>query len=151
MVVCAKLSPAENSRVYRVKARWYMIVYNNNYYEAWKLSYYIGEEHNISFVWCACEPLVLTMVRARIWPSAPRRPNLAFTFDLLDWAESLLLECQVALKDFCKALFLKCPHLVKKVIQKWLVSGHECYFQCIHLTCSAKGYLFITDWCVWRV
>ena len=78
-------------------------------------SCYTGEEHNIQFVWCACEPLVLTMVRARIWPSTPQRPNLAFTFDLLDWAESLLLECQVALKDFCKALCLKCPHLVKKV------------------------------------
>ena len=86
---------------------------HNTYYEAF--SHYTGEEHNILFVWCACEPLVLTMVRARIWPSTPQRPNLAFTFDLLDWAESLLLECQVALKDFCKALCLKCPHLVKKV------------------------------------
>ena len=51
------------------------------------------EEHNILFVWCACEPMVLTIVRARIWPSIPQRPNLAFTFYLLDWAESLLLEC----------------------------------------------------------
>lgn len=76
---------------------------------------HLGEEHNILFVCCACEPLVLTMVRARLWPSSPQRPNVAFTFDLLDWVECLLLECQVALKDFCKALYLKCPHLVKKV------------------------------------
>ena len=76
----------------------------------------LGEEHNISFASCACEPLIITMVRARICPSTPQRPHLAFTFDLLDWAEALLLECQVALKDFCKALYLKCPHLVKKVL-----------------------------------
>ena len=71
------------------------------------------------------------MVRARIWPSTPQRPNLAFTFDLLDWAESLLLECQVALKDFCKALTLKCPHLVKKVTDLKIVYvlNCECHFQ----------------------
>lgn len=55
------------------------------------------------------------MARARLWPSSPQRPHLAFTFELLDWAEALLLECQVALKDFCKALTFKCPHLMQKV------------------------------------
>ena len=85
---------------------------DHNRYEAF--SYYTGEEHNILFVWCACEPLVLTMVRARIWPSTPQRPNLAFTFYLLDWAESLLLVSSY-FERFCKAFCLKCPHLVKKV------------------------------------
>ena len=56
------------------------------------------------FASCACEPLVVTLVRARIWSSTPQRPHLAFTFDLLDWMECLLLECQVSLNDFCKAL-----------------------------------------------
>ena len=67
------------------------------------------------FASCACEPLVVTLVRARIWPSTPQRPHLAFTLDLLDWMECLLLECQVSLNDFCKALYFKCRHLVVKV------------------------------------
>ena len=39
----------------------------------------------------------------------------AFTFELLNWYEALLLECQVALKDFCQALAYKLPYLVVKV------------------------------------
>ena len=74
-----------------------------------------GGEHNITFMYCQCEPLVTTMVRARLWPATAQRPHLAFTFELLDWAEALVLECQVALKDLCKALCFKCPHLVTKV------------------------------------
>ena len=76
---------------------------------------YVGEEHNVTFLYCSCEPLIVTMARARVWPSAPKRPQLGFTFELLDWAEALLLECQVALKDFCSAIYFKCPHVVKKV------------------------------------
>ena len=77
--------------------------------------YTIGNEHNINFVWYHCEPLVVTMVRARLWPATPQRPKIAFTFELMDWAEALLLECQVALKDLCKALYFRCPHLIVKV------------------------------------
>ena len=55
------------------------------------------------------------MTRARLWPASPQNPHLAFSFDLLNWAEALLLECQVAMKDFCKALYFKCPHLIFKV------------------------------------
>ena len=67
---------------------------------------FIGCEHK-------CEPIVVTMVRARLWPATP---NLAFTFELLNWTEAMLLECQVSLMDFCKALCFKCPHFVSKVI-----------------------------------
>ena len=56
------------------------------------------------------------MVRARLWPATPQHPRLAFCFEVLDWAEALLLECQVALKDFCKAMEFKCPLLVAKVL-----------------------------------
>ena len=66
-------------------------------------------------MYCQCKPLVATMVRARLWPATAQRLHLAFTFELLDWAEALVLECQVALKDLCKALCFKCPHLVNKV------------------------------------
>ena len=72
-----------------------------------------GAEHNVTFCSCQCEPTAVTLVRARLTPASPRLPKLAFTFDLLDWAEALLLECQVALSDFCKAP--KSPHLVNKV------------------------------------
>ena len=75
----------------------------------------VGAEHNIVFMCCQCETLPVTMVRAHIWPAFPQHPKLAFTFEFLDWAEALLLECQVALKDLCKALYFKCPHLVRKV------------------------------------
>ena len=75
----------------------------------------IGIEHQISFVVCRCEPIPVTMARARLWPANPQHPKLAFSFDLLDWAEALLLECQVAIKDLCKALYFRCPHLVFKV------------------------------------
>ena len=71
---------------------------------------FLGGEHDIRFASCACEPLVVTMIRARIWPSSPQRPHLAYTFNLLDWAEALLLECQVSVEDFCKALQFKCRY-----------------------------------------
>lgn len=76
---------------------------------------YIGEEHKILFATCACEPVVISLARARLWPSSPQQPQIVFTFELMDWAEALLLECQVALKDFCKALYFKCQHLISKV------------------------------------
>jgi hypothetical protein len=44
------------------------------------------------------------MCRAQLWPATPTNPQYAFSFALLDWAEALLLECQVSLKDFCSAL-----------------------------------------------
>ena len=82
------------------------------------------------------------MVRARLWPASPHRPQLAFTFELLDWAEALLLECQVSLMDFCKALCFKCPHLVVKVCD-------YCTLQLFRPTFSLeKRILLINDRCV---
>ena len=66
------------------------------------------------FATCACEPLVFTMVRARLWPS-PQRPRYGFSFEVLDWAEVLLLEAQVSVNDFCKAVNFRCYHNVMKV------------------------------------
>ena len=50
-----------------------------------------------------------------MWPSTPNNSHLTFTFDFMDWIEALVLECQVALQDFCKALIYKCPYLIIKV------------------------------------
>ena len=58
---------------------------------------------------------VATMVHMGIWPVSPH-PQLAFTFSLMDWVEALMMEYQVALKDFCAALYFKFPYVVKKVI-----------------------------------
>lgn len=95
------------------------VVWNNMpIREPWQCEmwfFLLGGEHTVKFASCACEPLVVTMIRARIWPSSPQRPHLAFTFDLLDWAEALLLECQVPVEDFCKALQFKCRRLLVKV------------------------------------
>ncbi len=76
---------------------------------------YLGEQHSVQFTACACEPLVHTMVRAHLWPSSPQRPHFAFTFELLNWEEALLLEAQVSLNDFCKALSFKCHSIASKV------------------------------------
>ena len=77
---------------------------------------FLGEEHKVCFVTFSCEPLVVTMVRANLWPSSPKPPHLAFIFELLDWIEALFLECQVALKDFCQALLFKAISPFEKVI-----------------------------------
>ena len=45
-----------------------------------------GMEHNIQFLYCDC--FLLTLVRAKLWPATPQ-------------AEALLLECHVALKEYC--------------------------------------------------
>lgn len=73
-------------------------------------------EHDVLMVTCDCEPLPITLVRARLWPATPLFPKYAFTFGLLDWAEALLLECHVSLKDFCNALYFRCPYQVEKVL-----------------------------------
>ena len=75
----------------------------------------IGIEHQVCFVYCDCETIVEAMVHVRLWPSSPSHPQTAYTFELLDWMEALLLECQVALKDFCSALYFKCPHIEKTI------------------------------------
>ena len=72
-------------------------------------------EHKISFSFCQCEPLALTLIRARLWPATVQNPRLAFTFDLLDWAEALMYECQVAVKNLWGALQYKTAHLHRKV------------------------------------
>ena len=76
----------------------------------------IGMEHSIIlFVYCICEALAITMARAELWPATPTSPKFAFSFALLDWAESLLLEAQVSLKDFCNSLKFRCHSQVNKV------------------------------------
>ena len=81
-----------------------------------KICLFIGFEHMVLFKTCGCEDLVVTLVKARLWPATPFNPRLVFTFDLLDWAEALLLESQTALKDFCMSLSYRCPFLFLKLV-----------------------------------
>ena len=97
----------------------------------------IGIEHQVLLVCCQCEPIPVTMVRARLWPATPQHSRLAFSFEFLDWAEALLLECQVAVKDLCKALYFKCPHLVFKVSYQTLHKPTNFFI-------LEERYLFIT-------
>ena len=43
-------------------------------------------------------------MRSRLFAATPKQPQLAFTFDLLDLFEALMLECQVAAHDFVAAI-----------------------------------------------
>ena len=71
--------------------------------------WHAGVEISVRVVSCDCEPLLVTLVRAHLWPASLSYPRYAFSFKPLDWAESLLLECQV---DFCQALYFSCPYAV---------------------------------------
>ena len=75
----------------------------------------VGAQHKFKFIYCDCEPLAVLLVRAKLWPATPHHPRFAFTFGLLDWAEALMLECQVSLKDFNNALKFRNPFCALKV------------------------------------
>ena len=46
----------------------------------------------------------VTLVHLHYWPATPTRPSTAFSFQLLDWIEAVLLECQVSLSDISAAI-----------------------------------------------
>ena len=71
-----------------------------------------GIPHQVGVVSCKCEPFSVTLSRLRLWPTSSKQPSYALGFDLLDWMEAMLLECQVSLNDFCKALNYKLPAYV---------------------------------------
>ena len=64
----------------------------------------VGKEQSVLFTYCGCEALAITLARAELWPATPSSPRCEFYFSLLEWAERLLVEAQVSLKDFCNSL-----------------------------------------------
>ena len=44
------------------------------------------------------------LIKYGFFPATPQRPKIAFQFQLLDLLETLVLECQLAIKDFITAL-----------------------------------------------
>ena len=65
-------------------------------------------------VCCNCESIALTLAQAELWPATPTNPRCAFSFNMLNLVEALLLECQVSLKDFCSALKFYCLYFFSK-------------------------------------
>lgn len=114
---------------------------------------WIGIEHKLHFTRCKCEPLAVTITRAQLWPATPTNPSYAFTFSLLDWAEALMLESQVALKDFCNTLKFKCPFHSLKVLFVYI----QCLWYDVHIAVQncylsiEERFLFITDQLIWRI
>ena len=74
--------------------------------------FHAGIPHQVGILSCKCEPFSVTLSRLRLWPTSSKQPSYALAFDLLDWMEAMLLECQVSLNDFCKALNYKLPAYV---------------------------------------
>ena len=69
----------------------------------------------VSVTFCECEPDALILMRLRYWPGTPKRPAVAFSFALMDWLELLLVECQVAVKDFATVLELRITASLRQV------------------------------------
>ncbi|XP_033743002.1 uncharacterized protein LOC117329255 [Pecten maximus] len=63
-----------------------------------------GRQHVRTIRFCLCEGETRTLIRYNLWPSSPKIANVAFHLELMKWAVSLLLECQVSVKGFCAAL-----------------------------------------------
>ena len=71
--------------------------------------------HSVCVTFCACESEVETLIRSRLFAATPKQPQLAFTFDLLDWFEALMLECQVPAQDFVAAIGVLADSQLMKV------------------------------------
>lgn len=58
----------------------------------------------IDIEFCSCVEDAVTLVHLQYWPATPTQPSTAFSFQLLDWLEAILLECQVSLSDISAAM-----------------------------------------------
>ena len=54
----------------------------------------------LKFTKCYCEDLAVTLAGAKLQPTTSMNPRFCFAFDLLDWAEALILEGQVCLQYY---------------------------------------------------
>ena len=82
---------------------------------------FLNLQRALSVTFCECESDALTLMRLRYWPGTPKRPVVAFSFALMDWLEVLLLECQVAVKDFATGVELRIAESFQQV------TWHTCF------------------------
>ncbi|XP_028417790.1 uncharacterized protein LOC114542444 isoform X2 [Dendronephthya gigantea] len=106
-----------------------------------------GIPHHVGIVSCKCEPFSVTLTRLRLWPTSCKQPLYAFDFRLFDWMEAMLLECQVSLHDFCKALHFKLPpYVIRKKIYPLIIDCFEEYrffkhrLRTLQFTCPELDY-----------
>ena len=78
----------------------------------------IGVQHSITFTFCQCFDEIGTLIQFELFPGTPKPPTVAFSFQLLDYLEALLLECQVAVSDFTAALKIMSASPIMKVQQE---------------------------------
>ena len=65
---------------------------------------YTGPPKFLDIEFCSCTEDAIKLMQLQYWPATPVRPSTAFSFQLLDWIEALLLECQVSLHDVSAAV-----------------------------------------------
>lgn len=75
----------------------------------------IGIPRHAEVGFCKCKSDALTLTELGYWPATPTRPNLAFSFEFLDWMEALLLEAQVVVLDYCSAVEFMLKDKLSKV------------------------------------
>ncbi len=78
---------------------------------------YIGVPRQLNISFCKCKNDSLRIMELGYWPASPSRPVLAFSFSFLDWLEALLLECQIAVNDYCDAVEFLLKDKMKSVCQ----------------------------------
>ena len=65
-----------------------------------------GRQHKVPVVFCSHEDDGITLIRHRLWPSTVTRSKVAFQFTLMDWLETMYLECHAPCRNLCQALKL---------------------------------------------
>ena len=66
-----------------------------------------GRLHYVQIFWCKCIPLSVSLVRCGFWPAVPEKPSVGFAWELLEMLRALMLECQISVQGFCRALRCK--------------------------------------------
>lgn len=93
---------------------------------------YTGVPRQLNISFCKCKNDSLRIMELGYWPASPSRPVLAFSFSFFDWLEALLLECQIALNDYCDAVEFLLKDKMKSVSNKY-VAMHMKTFISTHI------------------
>ena len=82
-------------------------VENNGKYinSFWKAKYLFlsGRQHRALMEFCQCEDEAISIIRHRMWPSSPKKPQAAYSFHFMEMMRSLMLESHVSIKSYLEA------------------------------------------------
>ena len=62
--------------------------YHDNFY-----FHSVGLPHVINFPFCSCECDAIKLIKCGYWPGTPVTPFVAFSFEIINLLDSLLVEC----------------------------------------------------------